>query len=68
MGRTLLAFVQPVSTRRPPEPAQAGLVETALIVEPQVLGHLPFLAVAAFAAAGFLSLRLVIAITRSGHL
>jgi len=35
---------------------------------PQVLGHLPFLAVVAFAAAGFLSLRLVIAITRSGHL
>ena len=35
---------------------------------PQVLGHLPFLAVMAFAAAGFLSLRLVTAITRSGHL
>jgi len=35
---------------------------------PQLLGHLPFLAVVAFVAAGLLSLRLVIAISRSGHL
>lgn len=35
---------------------------------PQVFGHLPFLAVLAFAAAGLLSLRLVAAIARSGHL
>lgn len=35
---------------------------------PRVLGHLPFLAVVAFAAASLLSLRLVIAISRSGHL
>lgn len=35
---------------------------------PQVFGHLPFLAVLAFVAAGLLSLRLVTAIARSGHL
>jgi ubiquinone biosynthesis protein len=35
---------------------------------PQVLGHLPFLAVLAFTAAGLLSLRLVTAVARSGHL
>ena len=35
---------------------------------PRVLGHLPVLAAIAFAAAAALSLRLVIAISRSGHL
>ena len=35
---------------------------------PQVFGHMPFLAMVAFAAAGLLSLRLVMAIARSGHL
>jgi ubiquinone biosynthesis protein len=35
---------------------------------PRLLGHLPLLAVIAFAAAALLSLRLVIAISRSGHL
>lgn len=35
---------------------------------PRVLGHLSFLAAVAFAAAGLLSLRLIIAISRSGHL
>jgi ubiquinone biosynthesis protein len=35
---------------------------------PRLLGHLPFLAAVAFVAAGLLSLRLVIAISRSGHL
>lgn len=35
---------------------------------PQVFGHMPFLAIVAFAAAALLSLRLVTAIARSGHL
>ena len=35
---------------------------------PQVFGHLPVMAVLAFTAAGLLSLRLVMAIARSGHL
>lgn len=35
---------------------------------PRVLGHLPLLSAIAFTAAGLLSLRLVIAISRSGHL
>jgi ubiquinone biosynthesis protein len=35
---------------------------------PRVIGHLPLLAVVAFVAAGLLSLRLVFAINRSGHL
>lgn len=35
---------------------------------PRVLGHVPVLAAVAFTAAGLLSLRLVIAIGRSGHL
>lgn len=35
---------------------------------PQVFGHLPFLAVLAFATAGLLSLRLILAIARSGRL
>ena len=35
---------------------------------PRLLGHLSLLAVIAFAAAALLSLRLVIAISRSGHL
>jgi ubiquinone biosynthesis protein len=35
---------------------------------PRMFGHLPVLAVIAFAAAGVLSLRLVIGISRSGHL
>jgi ubiquinone biosynthesis protein len=35
---------------------------------PRVLGHVPVLAALAFTAAGLLSLRLVIAISRSGHL
>jgi ubiquinone biosynthesis protein len=35
---------------------------------PRVLGHLPVLSAVAFAAAAVLSLRLVVAISRSGHL
>lgn len=35
---------------------------------PRVLGHLPVLAAIAFAAAAVLSLRLVVAVSRSGHL
>ena len=35
---------------------------------PQLLGHVPVLAAIAFAAAGLLSIRLVVAIGRSGHL
>lgn len=46
----------------------SGALLTLHATGPQVLGHLPFLAVAAFAAAGLLSLRLVVAIGRSGHL
>lgn len=46
----------------------SGALLTLHAEGPRVLGHLPFLAVVAFAAAGLLSLRLVIAISRSGHL
>ena len=35
---------------------------------PRIAGHLPLLSVIAFVAAGILSLRLVVAIGRSGHL
>ena len=35
---------------------------------PRIAGHLPWLSAIAFAAAGLLTLRLVIAISRSGHL
>jgi len=46
----------------------SGALLTLHAQGPTLLGHLPWLAVIAFVAAGVLSLRLVIAISRSGHL
>ena len=45
-----------------------GALLTLHTTGPRVLGHLPLLAAVAFAAAALLSLRLVVAISRSGHL
>lgn len=46
----------------------SGAVLTLHGEGPRVLGHVPALAAVAFAAAALLSLRLVVAINRSGHL
>ena len=46
----------------------SGALLTLHDSEPQLFGHLPVLAAVAFLAAGALSLRLVVAISRSGHL